>query len=78
MRRYCAGELARKFDVTPGCILRIAHEAGVTRFWCCEERFGYRELDRHREMCPGFAAEIEFETFSDIMSHFEEAWGCTH
>lgn len=74
MKRYCAGELARQYDLPPGCILRIAQEAGVRRFWCCEELFGYRELLKHREQhCGGLAAWIEFESATDIESVIEEA-----
>lgn len=72
MRRYCAGDLARQYDITPGCAVRIAHCAGVSRFWCCEEPFNYRALAVHREDCRGFSAEIEFEANSDILSEFEE------
>lgn len=72
----CAGPIARRIDVSPGDVLRAAHDSGVRQFWCCEELFtAWPDLSLHRRQHGGYDAEIEFAASSDIVSLLAEKLG---
>ena len=75
MTRLSLGQVATRLGITSGCVLDYADEAGISRFWCCEELFDFREIGAHLDFHAGFRDEIELEATDAQLDRLAELLG---